>query len=85
MTDEARKQFQMFVPNDDGSAMDWLENTIDIALQAERERLVSKIKFKDCPHDSSAHCWEEDCRIHDVGGYNEAVNDILNLINPPSN
>jgi len=40
---DMKKQFMMFVPNDDGSAMDWLENTIDQALTAERERIVVEI------------------------------------------
>ncbi len=32
--EEIKAEFQMFVPEDDGSAMDWLENV----LEAERQR-----------------------------------------------
>jgi hypothetical protein len=44
MNEETKKQFQMFVPDDDGSAMDWLENTINQAIQADHERLVGEIE-----------------------------------------
>jgi hypothetical protein len=36
MTPEQKKEFLMFVPDDDGSAMDWVENQ----LEAERERII---------------------------------------------
>ena len=37
MTPEQKKEFLMFVPEDDGSAMDWVENQIE----AERDRIAA--------------------------------------------
>jgi hypothetical protein len=35
--EEIKAEFQMFVPEDDGSAMDWLENKLTQAHQAGRK------------------------------------------------
>lgn len=39
---------------------------------------------KDCEHDSSSHCLEMDCYVHEKGGYNEAIRDVVSLINKQS-
>ena len=62
--------------NEDGTGVT-LDEFIDTALTAERERLVSAIKIKS---DSKEHQTNEQYLA-----YEEAVDDILTLINPPSN
>jgi hypothetical protein len=39
--EDIKAEFQMFVPDDDGSAMDWLENT----LQAERQKREEMVEW----------------------------------------
>lgn len=38
---------------------------------------VEKAKIN-CPHDSRSHCMEEMCWVNEEGGYNQALNDLLN-------
>jgi len=57
-----------------------VEHNIDLVIAEERDRIVGEIRMAECPHDSRSHCLEELCYIHESGGYNEAVKDIINLI-----
>lgn len=72
MTEETKRQFQMFVPEDDGSAMDWLETIIDNAIQEERNRLVEEIEKM-----------KSDTR-QDTGSfkYDYYYDEVINLIKP---
>ena len=38
----------------------------------------SRIERKTCEHDSHSHCMEERCYIHEEGGYNQCIDDLLN-------
>ena len=62
----------------------WFEQTLkdvaDLAIKETEERIASSIRMAECSHDSNSHCMEEMCWIHQEGGYNEAVRDIINLI-----
>lgn len=51
------------------------QHTIDIL-----EGVKGEIKQRDCPHDSHSHCMEEQCWVHEEGGYNQALSDITSLI-----
>ena len=57
-----------------------------MGAESEMESLVSDLreaiegKRKDCPHDSHSHCMEEDCYIYEDTGYNQAVLDIITLL-----
>jgi hypothetical protein len=40
--EEIVKQFNMFVPDDDGSANDWLQNTLEAVRKEERKQVVEE-------------------------------------------
>lgn len=63
--------------SDDRTKIGYIISEFNTALTAERERLVDAIKMKS---DSKEHQTNEQYLA-----YEEAVDDILNLINPPSN
>lgn len=84
MTDETRQQIKQYETRPDSNYVSinagTLEQIIDDALQAQRERLVSEIEKKYLNQDE----YEERAMFFQLGN-NRAIDEILNLINPPSN
>ena len=44
------------------------------------KKLESMFKMQECSHDSGAHCMEEDCYIHEDGGYNQGVKACISTL-----
>lgn len=75
------KQFRMFVPNDDGSAMDWFENVLEKAVQEERKRVKSNLPAVGCPSSGDEFSGPDSNECAYFDGRKDYQTEIISLLN----